>query len=68
MLCFNGLAARLGLWSAASAVALALPEAIAGFGVIATPFGGVFRTDFLIAALGLFLADHLCSLLAGLLR
>ena len=68
LLCFGGLTAHLGLASLTLAVAQALPEAIAGFGLLATPFGGIFRSDFALSALGLFCIDWLCSQLASLLR
>ena len=39
----------------------ALPSAIAGYGVITSPFGGVFRLDYAIVAVILFVADYLLT-------
>ena len=42
-------------------LAYALPAAVAGYGLIASPFGGVFRLDFALLAALLFLLDFGCS-------
>ena len=38
-----------------------LPSSIAGYGVITSPFGGVFRLDYAIVAVILFVADYLLT-------
>ena len=60
-LCFSALSG-LGPVAALSAqLAYALPARVAGYGLIASPFGGVFRLDFAILAAVLFLLDFACS-------
>lgn len=61
ILCFSGLSARLDMVGLVVDLSRALPTAIAGYGLITTPFGGVFRFDFALVAGILFLSDHLCS-------
>lgn len=68
LLCFGGLSVQLGLTGFVIDLARALPQAIAGYGVAATPFGGVFRLDFALVALALFALDHACALAARALR
>ncbi len=58
-LCFNGVATMLGIVSFVVDLTRALPDIIAGYGLIPTPFGGVFRFDFAVVAAVCFLADHL---------
>ena len=55
LLCFSGLTAKLQI------VGFALPNAIAGYGVITSPFGGVFRLDYAIVAVILFVIDYLLT-------
>ena len=45
----------------AMSIIAALPSAIAGYGVITSPFGGVFRLDYAIVAVILFVIDHLLT-------
>ena len=61
ILCFNGLAARLDIVGFVVDLTRALPELISGYGVIATPFGGVFRLDFALMAALLFALDWACA-------
>lgn len=67
-LCFSGAAAKLGIVDVVVDLSRALPQAIAGYGVIATPFGGVFRFDFALVAVGCFVLDAVCARLARALR
>lgn len=46
----------------------AMPAVIAGYGVITTPFGGVFRLDFALVAAVLFLLDYVCCRASRALR
>ena len=39
-------------------LAIMLPSLIAGYGLIPSPFGGVFRFDFALSAALLFLIDY----------
>lgn len=57
ILCFGGIAARLGLVNYVIEFSRMLPGVIAGYGVLPTPFGGVFRMDFAISAFVLFALD-----------
>ena len=57
VLCFGGIAARLGLVSYVIEFSRLLPDVIAGYGVLPTPFGGVFRMDFALSAFALFTID-----------
>lgn len=60
LLCFSGLTAKLQI--VGFVVELSpLPSAIAGYGVITSPFGGVFRLDYAIVAVILFVADYLLA-------
>ena len=43
LLCFSGLTAKLQIVGFVVELSRALPSAIAGYGVITSPFGGVFR-------------------------
>ena len=61
ILCFSGMVSRLGL-------SRALPQVIAGWGVIASPFGGIFRLDFTIVAAVCFLLDFICVRISRSLR
>ena len=66
-LCFSSLASVSFVAEAAVDLSYALPASVAGYGLVASPFGGVFRTDFALLALVLFLIDFLCTKLADLL-
>ena len=68
LLCFSGAAVEAGVAELAADLAASLPEGIAGWGLASTPFGGVFRTDFALVAIGLFAIDYLCARVADLLR
>lgn len=58
MLCFPSLVARLHLTEFILDISNALPSLIAGYGLIPSPFGGVFRFDFALSAALLFLIDY----------
>ena len=45
LLCFSGLTTKLQIVGFVVELSRALPSAIAGYGVITSPFGGVFRLD-----------------------
>ena len=68
LLCFSGIASRLSLVGFVVTLSRTLPSAIAGYGVIATPFGGVFRFDFACTAALLFALDYLCTRASYALR
>ena len=68
VLCFSGVASTLNLVGFIVDLSRALPGAIAGYGVITTPFGGVFRLDYAIVAAVLFLIDFACMRAAFRLR
>lgn len=68
LLCIPGAVSALGLVGFVVDLSHALPSIIAGYGVIVSPFGGVFRFDYLIMALLLFLIDWICVRLARRLR
>lgn len=67
-LSFSGMATRLGIVNLLLDIAQVLPAVIAGWGLVATPFGGVFRLDFVIVALVFFLADYVLLRIADALR
>lgn len=67
-LCFNGVVTRLNIVAFIVDLTQALPDVIAGYGLIPTPFGGVFRFDFACMAVVFFGIDYACSRVAGLLR
>ena len=68
LLCFGGVAARLNIAGAVVDLSRALPDLIAGYGVVASPFGGVFRLDFALTGAFLFLIDYGCARCARALR
>ena len=68
LLCFSGLSARLNMVGFVVDLSRLLPSFIAGYGVITTPFGGVFRLDFSLVAFVLFLLDYACMRAARKLR
>lgn len=67
-LCFNGVAAKLDIVTFVVELTQALPAVISGYGLIATPFGGVFRFDFAIMAVVFFAVDYLCVRVSRVLR
>ena len=68
VLCFSGLVAKLNIVGFIVDLSRALPAAIAGWGVIASPFGGVFRFDFALVALACFILDYVCQRASRLVR
>lgn len=68
LLCFGGMSARLNITAAVLDLSQALPDIIAGYGVVASPFGGVFRLDFALTAGILLLLDYACARAARALR
>ena len=60
-LCFSSLASLELVASLSVDLAYALPASIAGYGLVASPFGGVFRLDFAVLALLLFCVDAALS-------
>lgn len=61
MLCFSGIAAKLQIVGFIVELSRALPAAIAGYGVITSPFGGVFRFDYALVAIIFFLVDYVLT-------
>jgi len=61
LLCFSGLTAKLQIVGFVVELSRALPSAIAGYGVITSPFGGVFRLDYAIVVVILFVIDYLLT-------
>lgn len=68
LLCFPSAAARLNLTNIVIDLAAALPDVIEGYGLITSPFGGVFRFDFAIAMVALLVLDYICQRISYLLR
>lgn len=68
VLCFSGLVAKLNIVGFIVDLSRALPASIAGWGVIASPFGGVFRFDFALVALACFILDYVCQRASRLVR
>ena len=68
LLCFPGIVNQLGLTGLTIDLSRALPDVIAGWGVIVSPFGGVFRFDFLLTGIALFALDFLCVRLSRAVR
>lgn len=68
ILCVSGLSARLNMVGLVVDLSRALPAVIAGYGVITTPFGGVFRLDFALVVLVLLIIDYACLRGAQALR
>lgn len=68
MLCFPGIVNQLGLTGCVIDLSRVLPGVIAGWGVIVSPFGGVFRFDFLIVGIVFFVLDFACSRISRAVR
>lgn len=68
VLCFNGVATMLGIVNLVVDLTRALPDIIAGYGLIPTPFGGVFRFDFAVVAVMCFFADYLLGSISRTIR
>ena len=58
LLCFPGVAVRLNIMGLVMDLTQALPDVIAGYGLITSPFGGVFRFDFALAMVFLLVVDY----------
>ncbi len=68
VLCFPGVTAKLNLVGFVVELSRTVPNAIAGYGLVASPFGGVFRLDFALVAAVCFGADWACIRAANRLR
>lgn len=68
VLCFNGVATMLGIVNLVVDLTRTLPDVIAGYGLIPTPFGGVFRFDFAVVAVMCFFVDHLLGRISRTVR
>lgn len=68
VLCFPGMSAKLNLVGLIVDLSRSIPSAVAGYGVIASPLGGVFRFDFALIAVVCFALDYLCLRLSHSLR
>lgn len=68
LLCFPGVSAKLNLVGFIVDLSRAVPSVLAGYGVIASPFGGVFRFDFALVAFLFFVIDYVCIRLSRTLR
>ncbi len=60
-------AVSLGVAPLALAVTRALPASLSFWGVLASPLGGVFRTDFVLVALAAFVAAKILRKIARVL-
>ena len=58
LLCFPSAAARLNITGLVLDLSAALPDVIRGYGLITSPFGGVFHFDFLLAMSALLALDY----------
>ncbi len=67
-LCFNGVATMLGIVTFVVDLTQALPDIIAGYGLIPTPFGGVFRFDFAVMAVVCFALDYALARISRSIR
>ena len=68
LLCFPGVSAKLNLVGFIVDLSRAVPAVLAGYGVIASPFGGVFRFDFALVGFVFFLIDYICIRVSRTLR
>lgn len=68
ILCFNGVATMLGIVTFVVDLTQALPDIIAGYGLIPTPFGGVFRFDFAVMAVVCFALDYALARISRSIR
>ena len=59
----TAVALSLHVSSVALAISQILPTPLSFWGVLASPFGGVFRTDFIVVGIALFIAAKLLHLL-----
>ncbi|QWT17027.1 hypothetical protein KPC83_04015 [Collinsella sp. zg1085] len=68
VMCFAGLSVKLGLAGFIVELSASLPPLLAGYGLISTPFGGVFRFDIACLVVILCLIDYVCLRIAAQLR
>ena len=68
ILCFPGVSARLNLVGFVIDLSRSLPELISGYGLITSPFGGVFRLDFALVACFLLVLDFIFQRASRALR
>lgn len=68
ILCFNGVATMLGIVAFVVDLTQALPDIIAGYGLIPTPFGGVFCFDFAVMAVVCFALDYALARISRSIR
>ena len=68
LLCFPGVSAKLNLVGFIVDLSRAVPSVLEGYGVIASPFGGVFRFDFALVGFIFFVIDHICVRVSRRLR
>ena len=68
MLCFPGVSARLNLVGFVIDLSRSLPDPISGYGLVTSPFGGVFRLDFALVACFLLVLDYICQRASRALR
>ena len=61
---FPQVALSLGLTPVAFSISRILPAGLSMLGVVASPFGGVFRTDFVIVVVVMFVAAKILSRIA----
>lgn len=68
LLCFPSAAARLNLIGLVIDIANALPDVISGYGLITSPFGGVFRFDFACTMAIMLALDYIFQRISRSLR
>lgn len=68
ILCFPSIGARLNLTGLVIDLTRALPDVISGYGLITSPFGGVFRFDFALVMVVLLVADYVFVRISRSLR
>ena len=68
LLCFPSMAQRLNIAGFVLDLSHALPDIIEGYGLVTSPFGGVFRLDFALAMIGLLVLDYACQRIAYTLQ
>ena len=68
ILSFNGVATMLGIVAFVVDLTQARPDIIAGYGLIPTPFGGVFRFDFAVMAVVCFALDYALARISRSIR
>lgn len=68
VLCFANIPLKAASTGFVVDLTRSLPSAISGYGLVPTPSGGVFRTDFAIIAVLLLAADYALSKASARLR